>query len=676
MTPKAKTPGRKYSPGNYRFSVVDRELTMPDGVVLATTMYMPYRKHRGETFPVLLELLPYRKDDTFFLLDYPSYSYFARHGLIVVKVDIRGTGGSNGSYPNREYSDQELDDAVEIIRQLARLPKSNGNVAMWGVSWSGFNAIQVAMRRPPELKTIVAMHASDDLFHDDLHYIDGVLHLDPYHLFINHETGLPRTPQYRLDKAYFHDRFDQKPWLFEYLSHPQDGDFWRRKSLFCDYTAIDIPVYIIGGLQDGYRDTVVRLLENLCVPVRAELGPWDHSCPDDGTPGPNYEWQDEAIVWFDHFLKGHKNSVEREAQLPPRLTTFVRSGDSPDANSETVSGHWRHENWPIERVRLQKFYPATNGRLLKNPGKKAEDSLVYVADSGTAAGTWWGDSTGDMRGDDAYSLVYDSTPVDGLTEIVGQPSVKLSFRSQKSKCNWSIRLEDVAPDGSVALVTGALFNSRHICGRLTPCGLKPGKTYQTEVKLHFTTWTFRKGHKIRLSVSNAQFPMAWPSPDQMTTTLDIGNRDTAITLPVIPGRSKSSPLWRKPKLKPDNPHGDYIETGEKKPDLAKYVRVDSNTGKTSFVLETNSAYRVHNRQFFVSGKNVWSTSRANPAESQYLGNMQTEIRTGRRIIRLKTRIALESTATTFNLTVTRSLTLNGRQVRQKTWKQTFARVNH
>src|SRR5256885_5420759 len=158
-----------------------------------------------------------------------------------------------GRLPPREYSDEEMRDADEIIAQLARLPEGNGRVGMWGISWGGFNSIQVAMRRPPALKAILAIAATDGLYHDDIHYIDGVLHVDQYALEIDHENGLPAPPDYPTDSAYFHDRFDSYPWILTYLKHPVDDAWWRRKSLRFHYGAIDVPCFLIGGQLDGYR---------------------------------------------------------------------------------------------------------------------------------------------------------------------------------------------------------------------------------------------------------------------------------------------------------------------------------------------------------------------------------------------------------------------------------------
>jgi len=188
--PRPIKPGGKL----YKFSIEKRWLTMPDGVRLAASLYIPKAKRRGEVFPTLLEYLPYRKDDTFYPVDHQCFSYFAQLGFIAVKVDIRGTGASEGFIPEREYSDQEMVDCTSIIELLAADAASNGNVGMFGTSWSGFNSLQMAMRRPPALKAIHAVHASDDLFHDDVHLIDGNLHLDSYHLFINTSWVCPRRP--------------------------------------------------------------------------------------------------------------------------------------------------------------------------------------------------------------------------------------------------------------------------------------------------------------------------------------------------------------------------------------------------------------------------------------------------------------------------------------------------
>ena len=113
----------------YAFTIERGTLTMLDGVKLAVSYWMPRAKRMGEKFPVFFEMNGYRKDDLCYLSwDYPVGAYFARHGYVVAKVDLRGTGDSTGVLPEAEYSEQELSDSVEIIGQFSRKRWSNGNV--------------------------------------------------------------------------------------------------------------------------------------------------------------------------------------------------------------------------------------------------------------------------------------------------------------------------------------------------------------------------------------------------------------------------------------------------------------------------------------------------------------------------------------------------------------------
>lgn len=661
----------------YRIKVENCWLTMPDGTRLAATLYVP-RAGSKARFPVLLEYLPYRKDDTFYIGDFGTYAYFAERGFIMAKVDIRGTGSSEGKLPEREYSDIELADADEIIAQLAALPNSNGSVGMFGISWSGFNSLQVAMRRPPALKTIITMHSSDDLYYDDVHYVDGVAHVDPYHLFINHETGLPKSRQYKLDDAYFRERFDRTPWIFEYFRHQRDGEWWRSgKSLKADYSAINIPVYIIGGLLDPYRSACVRMLENLNVPVKAEIGPWEHSSPDEGGPGPNYEWQDKAIAWFDRWLSGVRNGVDRELSDGKRLMVYVRAGHEPDKEQETVPGHWRLENWPIQRTKWRRFYPCAASTLQKSlrSQEAGVDSLKYYPGAGVVQGNWWGDITGDARIDDDYSLVYDSEPIaEGKpVEIIGFPKVSLKVAADAKHANWTVRLEDVSPSGKVALITAAMIHGPQQVGtREDPRDLTPGEPIVVSRNLHFTTWTFQPGHKIRLAIANAQFPIGWPSANLKKSQLFTGIKETRFDLPTIGTSSGRYPRLPAAAKKKDRPDAKFITIRDGKPDFEKkWTR--TKDGGVRYTHRVRTVYRVRSRRIEVNGLNAWMTSAKNPAESRYLGMMSHKIETRHRKICVRTRMEVRSDKTHFHLTVTRTVKESGRLVRRKTWRESFKR---
>lgn len=652
---------------------------MLDGVRLAATVYQPQPRRIGETFPVLLEYLPYRKDDTFYVVDHSFFSYQAQLGFITVKVDIRGTGSSEGEIPEREYSDTEMTDCEEIIRQLATAPHANGNVGMFGVSWSGFNAIQMAVRRPSALKAICAVHASDDLYNDDLHYIDGNLHLDPYHLYICHELGLPRTPDYKLDDEYFKQRLSHRPWLFTYLNNQADGPFWQKKSLRQDPAQIDIPVYLVGGLLDGYRSATMRMYNELQVPVRCEIGPWDHSCPDEGSPGPNYEWQLRLAEWFNRYLRDcgaeatARAGVNKNNAADKELIVFVRHGNKPDSNIEKYDGYWRkiaarngktgsrpESKAIVQGTRNTRFFFAGEA-LKRRAAADGNRTLVCQPFSGTAAGTWWGNTTGDQSGDDAQSLVFDSAPLKSRTQIVGSPAVKFVASSTAKLVRWSVRLEDVAPDGSVSLITGKLIK---VCQNQT------AGPQMLETDLHFTTWTFRQGHKIRLAISNAQFPMAWPAAELTTSTIQTGAM-SSLTLPVVPIDEDAITDLPKPARKQLSPDSWSIDFGDGKPEREVYNRVDSRTGIYSHVIKAKCAYVIDKairRTYFAETTNIWSTDPLAPASSKYTGIAKTTIVSQGKRLSLRTFIRVKSDERNFYVSVVRTITQHGGH--QKSVKKT------
>jgi len=649
----------------YSFTI--EELQAPiHGATLSVTLYRPVPRQPGETFPALLELLPYRKGDSFYARDYPLSSWFARHGYLSLRVDVRGTGSSTGTLPAREYSEAELADAVTLIDWIAKLPGSNGKVGMWGISWSAINTLQVAMRRPPHLGAVLVFHPSDDLYHDDVHYIDGILHLDQYALEIDHENGLPSPPDYPLDAAYFADRFDREPWLFTYLRQQTDGAFWRQESARFHPGSLRVPVYVIGGLLDGYRDSVSRLLETAKGPVRAAVGPWGHDWPDNGTPGPNYEWRQEALRWWDHWLKGRDNDVLDG----PRLLLFVRAGSPPDAHLKRTPGEWRQVDWPIPGGTAKRLFPDAR-ELRETAGAPAVQDLRYRPGSGAASGLWWGDPTGDQRVDDAGSLVFAGPPLNEPLTIAGLPHVALRAAADAPLAHWAARLEDIWPDGSVSLVTGGAINGAQRTSRLAPHAPQPGEVADYAFDLHFTTWTFQPGHRIRLSVSNAVFPMLWPTPTPMTTTLHLGP-GTLLDLPILPPGAGLTPDLPPPEPREERPDAATLPGGGW-PQIDR-VDHDEKTGETWRTWEGDTRFEVQNRRLRIYQHLVWTTRDSDPAHSRFLGEETTQIDLpGGRTVDLTTRIDLRSDATTFRLAVTRELKEDGRMVRRRTWTEAVPR---
>jgi hypothetical protein len=568
----------------------------------------------------------------------------------------------------REYSEQELDDAVETIDKLSRLPASNGNVGMWGISWGGFNAIQVAMRRPPALKAILAAMATDDLYHDDIHYIDGAFHVDEWAFWFDHSKGIPRSPDYPLDEAYFRERFDSYPGLLTYLKQQRDGECWSRNSLRGQYAKIQVPCYLIGGLLDGYRDSIPRMLEEMRVPIKAEVGPWNHAWPDDGTPGPNYEWRHEAVRWWDQWLKGKETGVRSD----PRLVIYLRVGHAPDAGLTMTPGRWLAGDWPIPGTTWKKFCPSAGGRLRERPGTAGADALFYVPSYGISTGLWWGEPTGDMRPDDAGSLVYDSDILREKFEIVGLPRIRLQVKAGAPLAHWVARLEDVLPDGRVALVTGGLLNSSQRRSRLQPEPLVSGESCDLEFKLHLTTWTFQPGHRVRLSVSNSLFPMIWPTPDRMTTTLVTGVEATRIELPIVPAGRLGAQAFRPTEKREVRMDARDLGSDVWPQGTSEWKR-DTARGLVTYTWSGKSRYEIRDRRFEATEKNVYETNESDPANSRFLGEASDRIELRGRTIDVLTSAEIRSDAGNFHVTFVRRILENGRLLRRREWQETIPR---
>ncbi len=271
----------------YQVEMKEAWITLPDGVRLAADLYMPAGDVESKKFPVILEYLPYRKTEAR-ARNYSMYSYFVERGYVLARVDIRGTGNSEGKLIPYEYSDIEQVDGETVIDWLSKQPWSNGKVGMFGISWGGFNSIQMAGRNPPALKAMIAIDATEDLYQDDVHYMDGIMHLDSWEMSQDLDNARPGAPDYVIDEAYFRDRFDTQPWMMTYKRQQRDGPFWDRGSLRDRYETIRIPTFHIGGWYDGYRDSLPRMLANVKAPVKAMIGAWSHAFPHDPYPQPGH----------------------------------------------------------------------------------------------------------------------------------------------------------------------------------------------------------------------------------------------------------------------------------------------------------------------------------------------------------------------------------------------------
>ena len=253
----------------------DMGITMSDGCRLSARVWMP-EKAEQEPMPVILEHLPYRKRDGTIARDQFTHPWFAGHGYVCIRTDIRGNGDSEGLMKD-EYSPQELADAAEIIEWAAKQPWCNGKVGMMGISWGGFNALQLAYMQPEPLKAIVTVCSTVDRYADDIHYKGGCLLGENFAWASNMLSYSSRPPDPALvgenkwktlwTERLQHLQFDLAAWL----KHQHRDAYWKHGSVCEDYSRIKAAVLTVGGWHDGYRNTMSHLVENISAPVKGCL---------------------------------------------------------------------------------------------------------------------------------------------------------------------------------------------------------------------------------------------------------------------------------------------------------------------------------------------------------------------------------------------------------------------
>ena len=653
---------------------VESWIPMKDGVRLAANLYMPDGAKPDQRFPAILEYLPYRKDDWSVARDWKLHSYFVRRGYVTARVDIRGTGASEGNPPDREYSEQEQKDGLEVIDWLSRQAWSNGNVGMMGISWGGFNSIQMALLRPPALKAIIAVCATEELWHDDIHYIDGLMHVDEFELGMDLELGLTRAPDFPTDEKSLAPRFDAPPWFLLYLHEQRDGPFWRRASVAPDrYADYKVPTFLVGGFLDGYRDSIPRFFENVKAPVKAILGPWNHSFPHDAEPGPAIEWRDEAVRWWDYWLKGKQNGILEE----PRFEVYMRHWYAPDPKISEVPGEWRAEKtWPPTNQRNEMLFIEPDHFLGSAPPPASSIGrhvLKNVPSIGIEAGFWWGDFTTDQRPIDAYSLVYDSFPVPKDTAILGWPKVILHASASAPLADWFARLEDVAPDGTVTMITGAGQSGAQLKSAASPVDLALGQKYRIPIELHVTSWVFPAGHKIRLAISNALWPMIWPTPYPMTTSLYLDGADASrVELPVVPSESALKPKFPAIESAPPMPEPVTSE-GDTWPPEEWTVTRDLMNGNTRVFWSGNDSSKFPWGNMKDHEQMRYEVQESKPEVSTVHGEGSTTVELANRTLVWSVVLDLRSDGKTFYYHFERHLTENGKEIREKHWDETIPR---
>lgn len=575
------TPAKSPTPKNI---IVEEHIwiTLKDGCRLAARLWLP-EDALDNPVPAILEYIPYRKRDGTRGRDEPMHGYYAQNGYAAVRVDMRGSGESDGHMAD-EYLPLEQDDALEVITWIAQQPWCDGAVGMQGKSWSGFNALQVAARRPPALKAIITTFSTDNRFTDDIHYMGGCLLNDNlwWGSIMLAFQARPLDPAIVGDswRAAWLERIEKMPFFPAlWLAHQRYDAYWQHGSVSTDYDAIVCPVLTIGGWADSYTNSVPRLLAGLNVPSRGIIGPWGHIYPHDGVPGPAIGYLQEAVRWWDHWLKGRDTGVMDD----PQLRAYVEDPVPPEGTRTEMPGRWVGlAQWPSPELTPLVLHTSADGSLDENAGKQGLLTIRSPESHGRAGGEWMGagcpgEHPTDQRLDDGGALVFETAPLETEISTLGAPRLSLEIAADAPVAHVVARLSDVAPDGRVTRVSYQVFNLTHRDSHTNPAPLEPGQFYHVDFDLNACGHRFLPGHRIRLAVASTYWPMIWPTPTHVelslraeacSLTLQRLPDDPATVTMLPPAHGPMTPMTR-------------IEEGT----IRRYSQQDHVTGEHTYVTD-------------------------------------------------------------------------------------------
>ena len=542
------TDPRPASPPSHEIAV-DWDVRIParDGVELSANLWRPVPRPEApaERFPAILEMIPYGKDNWRRASDMTRGEWFAARGFALCRVDVRGTGSSGGIALD-EYTAAETRDGFDAVEWLAAQPWCTGSVGMWGISYGGFTAIQVAALRPPHLRAIVPVMATDDRYLDDIHYRGGcvtVSELSQYAVSQVAMNAMPPEASFR--GAAWRDEWRARldatpPWLFAWLRHQTDGPYWRQGSLAPDYDAIEAAVFNIGGWHDSYVDPAFRMQARCPAPSHTLIGNWVHSWPHDAAPGPNLDELHEIARFFDRHLRGIDNGWEAE----PPIVWFEHEFAPPEPFPPSLPGRWRAAvayPHPAMSMRTWRFGAATLDGDAGATDAGGVDVFRHRPTTGTRGPLSWGAGgtpnglARDLRRDEDAGPTYTSAPLAEAVAVLGVPEVVVHVSVDAPVATLTVRLSDVAPDGTVAMVSAGVLNLTHRRSHASPEAMVPDAVEEVRVPLRTAGYRWRPGHRLRVALASSLWPVLWPSPYPATFRLHRGAATPSrLELPIIP----------------------------------------------------------------------------------------------------------------------------------------------
>ncbi|KJZ02675.1 MULTISPECIES: CocE/NonD family hydrolase [Halomonas] len=666
--------------------VMEQETWIPlaDGTRLAARIWRPVDAD-DDPVPAILEYLPYRKRDLTAERDAQVHPYWAGHGYAGVRVDIRGTGESDGVLTD-EYLQQELDDGVAVLEWLERQPWCTGSVGMVGISWGGFNGLQIAAMRPPQLKAVITICFTDDRYADDIHHMGGCLLADNLSWASTMFDGNAIPPDPALVGGdWFRmwlDRLDGSGlWLSRWLQHQRRDDYWKHGSVCEDYSRIQVPVYAISGWADGYCNAVFRLLAGLTSPRKGLVGPWAHKYPHLGVPGPAIGFLQEGLRWWDHWLKDQDTGIMDE----PMLRVWMQQSMPPSARYSARPGRWVAEpSWPSPHI-MSRSWRLTSGHDLRGEdGTDAKDGdddesldIRSPLSVGLYAGKWCSynappDLPHDQRDEDGGALIFQTPRLEQDLEICGAPSVQLELSADQPVAMVALRLVDIAEDDKATRVSYGVLNLTHRDSDEHPEPLVPGRRYRVTVCLKHIAQQFPAGHAIRLAISTSYWPLVWPAPRPVRLTLWPGA--CRLVLPTrVPRPAEEAAL--RPFEEPEGAPPLAKTLLQPSQESWKVIRDLANDQTTLEVFHDEGSYRLDDIALDISGSVTerYSYSYGNYDSVTGWTEWQRTFRRGDWEIHTLTRTRLTSDADSFRVRATLDAWQGDTRIFSRSWDEVFPR---
>jgi uncharacterized protein len=563
---------------------------------------------------------------------------------------------------------------LEVLTWIAAQPWCTGDAGMFGISWGGFNGLQVAAHAPPELKAVISLCSTDDRYSDDVHYRGGaVLALEMLSwgasmLSFNAIAPDPEVAGQGWRDAWL-ERIDAvEPYEHEWLRHQRRDDYWKQGSVCEDFAAIKCPVYAIGGWADGYSEAVLRLVAGLGAPSKGLLGPWSHAFPDEAEPGSAIGFLQECLRWWDHWLKGEDTGITDE----PLLRAWMQEPVRPAPRHVERPGRWVAEDgWPSPRIEARRLWLG-DGVLGAEPDRDAgrleiSTDLLCGLDSGVwCADGSKGDAAVDQRGDDGRALSFTSAPLTERIELLGNVRVELELESDRPGAHLAARLCDVAPDGTSLLVTRGVLNLTHRDSHEHPEPLDPGRPTRVALELDAIAQAIPAEHRLRLALSPAYWPWLWPAPE--AATLAIHTAESSLVLPVRPPHSEDA------ELRPfEEPEGAApLEVVTVRPDPGgRTLRRDFESGRTDLTFDwaTGGLYRLVDAGLEAGcwASTTYSIVPADPLSAEVRCEMATELGRDGWVTRTEVRAVMDADAERFRVRTELEAFENGERVRRREW---------